>query len=269
MPYVTIHDLTEIDGSALSDDAELVVNNSNTESLEANKVKVSSLLSKVPPSTGFDPTAVSGYSPTAGLQRLVNQQGTLKWQTQYPIYSGFSSNDNIALPNGFSPSTNSWEIVCHIRTGSNTSGQETFFCSASAEYRGVSMAITNGNFVSYIGEDTRWISDGSAVIPTSPDTEYYCKTAFDGVNAYTNSISTDGVTFTGDQTVTDATPISGSTVAKFGYLLFNNMNAFNGNLYMLGTYIKINGEYVFNGNTAVAGTDYIMNGSLTIKESWN
>lgn len=47
MPYVTIHDLTEIDESALSDDAELVVNNSSTESVEARKVKLSTLLSGV------------------------------------------------------------------------------------------------------------------------------------------------------------------------------------------------------------------------------
>lgn len=47
MPFVTIHDLTEIDGTTLSDDAELVVNNSDTESLEANKVKLSTLLSGV------------------------------------------------------------------------------------------------------------------------------------------------------------------------------------------------------------------------------
>lgn len=64
MPYVTIHDLVEIDAETLLDDAELVVNNSDTETLIANKVKVSALLSKVSPSSSGADTSLSNLTST-------------------------------------------------------------------------------------------------------------------------------------------------------------------------------------------------------------
>ena len=221
------------------------------------------------PTARLDLSGIPGYNASASLQRLINQQGSLKWQTQGLAFSGFSSGSNITIPGGFNPGSNSWEIVMHIKTGSSVSGSfECFFDSTQEEYKGAQLCINSGNYTNVIGGGSSpWIIGGDVNVPVNANTEYWLKSAFNGTDTYTLSSSTDGVTFSNAQTVTSTTKVSDSSYLNLGYAIRTG-KSFSGVIYIPGTYIKINGEYVFNGYTAVAGTDYVVNGTPTQQEIW-
>ena len=94
MPVVTIHDLPQIDSTSLSDDAELMVNNSNQEMVQANKITKAEFLKSVTAAlANLDGDiakiqtdlqkdeyfkAITGYDATK-TQVLKNINGTLTW----------------------------------------------------------------------------------------------------------------------------------------------------------------------------------------------
>lgn len=94
MPVVTIHDLPQIDATALSNDAELMVNNSNQEMVQANKITKAEFLKSVTAAlanldgdvvelqTDLQDNAhlkaIAGYDATK-TQVLKNVNGTLTW----------------------------------------------------------------------------------------------------------------------------------------------------------------------------------------------
>ncbi len=94
MPVVTIHDLPQIDSTTLSDEAELMVNNSNQEMVQANKITKAEFLKSVTAAlANLDGDivelqtdlqddaylkAITGYDATK-TQVLKNINGTLTW----------------------------------------------------------------------------------------------------------------------------------------------------------------------------------------------
>lgn len=94
MPIVTIHDLPQIDNTTISDDAELMVNNSGTQTVQANRISKAEFLKKITTKladldgdiievqTDLEAntylTAIQGYDATK-TQVLKNVNGTLQW----------------------------------------------------------------------------------------------------------------------------------------------------------------------------------------------
>ena len=94
MPVVTIHDLPQIDSTALSDNAELMVNNSDQEIVQANKSTKAEFLKSITAAlANLDGgivelqtdlqddaylKAITGYDATK-TQVLKNVNGTLMW----------------------------------------------------------------------------------------------------------------------------------------------------------------------------------------------
>lgn len=94
MPVVTIHDLPQIDATTLSDNAEMMVNNSDQEIVQANKITKAEFLKSVTAAlANLDGAvvelqtelqdnvhlkAITGYDATK-TQVLKNINGTLTW----------------------------------------------------------------------------------------------------------------------------------------------------------------------------------------------
>lgn len=94
MPVVSIHDLPEVTSDQLSDNAELMVNNSNEGTVQANRVTKATLLASViaqianlngdivEVKTNLEANAylkaIEGYDGTK-TQVLKNVNGTLTW----------------------------------------------------------------------------------------------------------------------------------------------------------------------------------------------
>ena len=94
MPVVTIHDLPQIDATTLSDNAEMMVNNSDQEIVQANKITKAEFLKSVTAAlanldgdvvelkTDLQDNAhlkaITGYDATK-TQVLKNINGTLTW----------------------------------------------------------------------------------------------------------------------------------------------------------------------------------------------
>lgn len=94
MPVVTIHDLPQIDATTLSDNAEMMVNNSDQEIVQANKITKAEFLKSVTAAlANLDGNivelqtdlqdnvylkAITGYDATK-TQVLKNINGTLTW----------------------------------------------------------------------------------------------------------------------------------------------------------------------------------------------
>lgn len=94
MPIVSIHDLPQIDSAAISDDAELMVNNSSTQTVQANRISKAEFLKQITTKlANLDGdianiqadleahtylTSIQGYDATK-TQVLKNVNGTLQW----------------------------------------------------------------------------------------------------------------------------------------------------------------------------------------------
>lgn len=94
MPVVTIHDLPQIDATTLSDNAEMMVNNSDQEIVQANKITKAEFLKSVTAALAnldgdvvelqtdlqdnVHLKAITGYDATK-TQVLKNINGTLTW----------------------------------------------------------------------------------------------------------------------------------------------------------------------------------------------
>lgn len=94
MPIVSIHDLPQIDSATISDDAELMVNNSGQQTVQANRISKAEFLKKITAKLAdLDGdianiqadleahtylTSIQGYDTTK-TQVLKNVNGTLQW----------------------------------------------------------------------------------------------------------------------------------------------------------------------------------------------
>lgn len=94
MPIVSIHDLPQIDSAAISDDAELMVNNSSMQTVQANRISKAEFLKQITTKlANLDGdianiqadleahtylTSIQGYDATK-TQVLKNVNGTLQW----------------------------------------------------------------------------------------------------------------------------------------------------------------------------------------------
>lgn len=169
------------------------------------------------------------------------------------VVSGFSAGNYIALPNAFNPNSNTWEIVIKITTPSSISNSQVFFESTNGAnvIRAVSIYIANAtktlsycltsNTSSYdIASDVR----GSNVLDYS--TTYYVKLIFDGTS-YKSYISTNGVEWILDFSVTSSTKVFSGAECRLGYFAFNPDLCYQGSIDLNESYIKINGETWWSG----------------------
>lgn len=94
MPIVSIHDLPQINSTTISDDAELMVNNSGSQTVQANRISKAEFLKKITAKIAdLDGdiasvqanleahtylTSIQGYDATK-TQVLKNVNGTLQW----------------------------------------------------------------------------------------------------------------------------------------------------------------------------------------------
>lgn len=84
MPIVTIHDLPLIDDTTLNADAELVVNNSPDELLQANRVRLSELLKSTSAKiANLDGDVVEVQTDLESLQQSVESLEAVKSITGY------------------------------------------------------------------------------------------------------------------------------------------------------------------------------------------
>ena len=94
MPIVSIHDLPQINSTTISDDAELMVNNSGSQTVQANRISKAEFLKKITAKIAdLDRDiasvqanleahtylkSIQGYDATK-TQVLKNVNGTLQW----------------------------------------------------------------------------------------------------------------------------------------------------------------------------------------------
>lgn len=94
MPIVTIHDLPQIDSTTISNDAELMVNNSGSQTVQANRISKAEFLKTITTklanldgdiveiqtdlAANTHLTTIQGYNATK-TQVLKNVNGVLQW----------------------------------------------------------------------------------------------------------------------------------------------------------------------------------------------
>ena len=170
------------------------------------------------------------------------------------VVSGFSASNYVTLPEAFSPSSSTWEIVEKIKF-SALSGTQCLF--GSRDYNMPLVSLASGKLRLYVSSNgSSWnITNekvGSYTFLT--DTDYWIKLEFTGSN-YILSYSTDGTNYTEQINKSSSSIIKGGSKPVFGNAWTNNPDIY-GTVDLTKSYIKINGKEWWKGGT----------GKLTLKK---
>lgn len=154
------------------------------------------------------------------------------------IVSNCTESSYLSLPSTFNPSSNSWEILFMITTGSDVVTRQMVAIGI-----GISIEVRSGKFGMLLSNAAGawYISSKYGSYTVLPNTTYYLKTVFSG-SAYIQSYSLDGVNFTADTTVPTSTAIMASNIN----LCANPADGtckFLGSMDLTKSYIKIGNGY--------------------------
>ena len=185
------------------------------------------------------------------------------------VLSGFSGSKNVTLPSDFAPSSNPWEMVLKITTGSNVTTMQQIVGGTTSNYGACEFGIQNSKFKLWLGSTSsnNITSDKVGTYVFSVNTTYWIKMAFSGT-AYTLSYSLNGKDYTTDITISSTTAI-GSSGKALGADRYENQNAFLGSIDLKECYININGERWWSGVVDVEVDKYKVFGvrKRTIKQA--
>ena len=207
------------------------------------------------------------YNNTSTVTSNINKVGSLT--DNNGILSGFSTSNYAKFPTNFQPSSNTWEMVWKITTGSNVSSTTAqqicvFSKGTTNDTRYASrILIQGGKFrftITYNG--TAWdipSADGDPGVGTysvQTNTTYWLKWEYTG-SAYKLSYSLDGITYTQDINVASTTPVYNSP-AFCAIGIWNNgsyLEPFLGSIDLNESYINIDGTRWWTGTTPTGFTD--------------
>ena len=166
------------------------------------------------------------------------------------VASGFTSSKYLKLQSVFNPSSNPWEMVFKVKTGSDVTSTHCINGSgvlSGADFQGVCVITLGGNFVYYLSSTgSSWdiVSEAHGSTSIQTNTWYYVKLEFTG-SAYVLSLSTDGQTWTTDSTTTSSASVYVSSqpmVIGGSFYSSTNISPWNGEIDLSESYIKINGS---------------------------
>lgn len=175
------------------------------------------------------------------------------------VLSGFSGTNNAVLPSDFAPSSNPWEVVFKVTTGSNVTTAQQIIGGTTSNYGALELGITTkSKFTIWLGSTSaNGIANGTTGTYTVlANTTYWVKVAFSG-SAYTVSYSLNGKDFTTDITI-NSTATIGASGKSIGADRKENDSAFLGSVDLKGCYININGQRWWSGVKDVQVDRYLM-----------
>lgn len=174
------------------------------------------------------------------------------------VASGFSTSNYLTLPEIFTPSSNTWEQVYKITTGSDVSTQQVFVGNGGAQYKLMS-GVQSGRFRLWLSSNnSTWdITDSAGSYTVLSSTEYYIRLKFTGTS-YTLEYSLNGNedSYITDIAVSSSTLITNSNTLSFGVNKFSSgaVIPFLGSIDLTQSYIKINNKNWWHGTKAVEST---------------
>lgn len=223
--------------------------------------------------------AGQSYSVTQYAYNNFTVVGTPSVNTDTGEVSGFSSSDYLMLPTAFSPSSNTWECILKIKTGSSVSSEQEFFHSCkgtgnSGRY-GVAVCISSSKFGYFVSSNgSSWVFDLTGTYTVLADTTYWVKFGWDGTTYYLE-YSTDGENYTRDISYTSSSSVYSSLVyTYFGVYSTSSMqNSFGGQIDLSGSSIKVNNSSWWNplGTTSVSAIGLLPSGVTDdgTAKTWN
>lgn len=192
-----------------------------------------------------------------------------------PCFYNFTSTAYIILPNAFLPETNSWEMLFHVRTGSNiTTRQKIVGCSAGYDYAIPCLTLESNSYFSLniSANGSSWnITNSNSSLRAMANTDYWFKVYFTGTQ-YKLDYSLDGINYSNCLTVNSTNSVyqnaSRSFIAVGADRYSSAVSAsypWLGAIYFKDCYIKINDESWFDGSTQIIGNpnSYFIRGTLT------
>ena len=162
------------------------------------------------------------------------------------VTTGFAANSYIFLPKPFDPQNYStFEMVFKVKYKTSTSMtyQRMFGALNNTSVSQAVLGFDNNKFIMWLSSNgTSWnVASGTTGTTTLTDgTIYWIKFAFNG-SAYTASLSTDGVNYTTQLTVSTTTKLNSNN----SLFLIGNAELsgyFVGDIYLQDCYIKVNGS---------------------------
>lgn len=169
------------------------------------------------------------------------------------VLSGFSANDYATIPLNFNPTQKPYEVVFKF-TGTNgiiwNIGDVTT-ARGHIEFE----VYQNKLYAEFAANETLiWSIEGVTTI--SPNTNYWVKLVYDGVDTYSLYLSTDGITWNLEGTATSSDFLGdGSTEYNLiGVQISGGVigYAFNGSIDLNGSYINIDNIRWWQGATTVS-----------------
>lgn len=213
---------------------------------------------------------VKEYNGTSNnLKKDINVDKIGDLTVEDGVLSGFSDSNYAKFPIMFNPSSNPWEIVLKVNTGTIASTYNCLLHSTSKDKAfSPVIELKNGELHIYLSSNgTSWdITSQLKCGVLSANTDYWLKLEFTGsaYNVYVSTTRTFGNTPTA--TVASSSPIKTTEYSKFG-INFESLYPWGGTIDLKESYININGKRWWTGyrknivleNEQHTEYDYILN----------
>jgi hypothetical protein len=173
------------------------------------------------------------------------------------VASGFSASNYLTLPETFAPTSGqTWEIGLCFITGNDISSEQVMLGNTSGYngLGGINIRVYSGyTRVLLTNKNSDWvISKTSGTIALTSNTKYWIKVKFTG-STYEWYLSTNGIDYVLDNTVTSSTTVAGYTkiIGSAYHGTDGNYSKFrfHGSVDLSQSYININGSRWWSGDS--------------------